>query len=156
FNNKQFSVFDNVLSEREFQLVWSYIQTEDYQLVHQHKWKKVYRLCDGLPLEGPTIYSEPPQGADPEKIRVFPTDTGIDILFKRVLENTDRFAEWTGKKGEDWHVLSGKAFLFPSGSGLSWHSDRFGRKASFSFYAHPHWNVQWGGELLVADESLKD
>jgi len=156
FSNKQFVVFDNVLSEQEFQHVWSYLQTEDYHPVHQQKWQKVYRLCDGLPFEGPTVYSAAPQGADPRSICVFPTNRGIDVLFKKVLENADRFIEWVGKKGEDWQILTGKAFLFPNGSGLSWHTDRSGRTGSFSFYGHSQWNVQWGGELLVADESLKD
>ena len=156
YASKQFSVFDNVLSEQEFQHVWSYVQTEDYQVVHRYKWQKVYRLSDGLPLEGSPVFSEPLPGVEPDKIRVFPTNTGIDVLFKRLLDNAHLFVEWIGKKGEQWHILSGKSFLYPNGSGLSWHNDRFGRTGSFSYYAHPHWNVQWGGELLVADDTVKD
>ena len=37
------------------------------------------------------------------------------------------------------------------GTGLSWHCDAGPYTGAFIYYAHPTWNAQWGGELLVAD-----
>jgi Rps23 Pro-64 3,4-dihydroxylase Tpa1-like proline 4-hydroxylase len=35
---------------------------------------------------------------------------------------------------------------------LSWHRDDSELYAgAFIYYAHPHWNAHWGGELLIAD-----
>jgi hypothetical protein len=156
YSNKQFAVFDNALPEREFKLVWSYIQSEDYQFVHQLSWQKVYRLCDGRPLESATVFSKPLPNVDPARIKVAPTSTGIDLVMESIQNCSSRFTEWVGEYGEHWEVLTAKAFVYPRGSALSWHHDHAGRTGSYTFYANPYWNVQWGGELLIADESVKD
>ncbi|MCA1568642.1 MAG: 2OG-Fe(II) oxygenase [Acidobacteria bacterium] len=156
YSNRQFAVFDNVLPEREFKLVWNYIQLEDYQFIQQSKWQKVYRLGDGNPLEGATVFSKPIGGVDPSRVKVAPTGTAIDILVKMIQDCSPRFNDWVGEYGKEWEVFSAKPFVYPRGSALSWHHDHAGRTGSYTFYANPHWNVQWGGELLVADESVKD
>jgi len=156
FSNSQFAVFDEVLSKREFTMLRSYMQSEDYQFVHKYAWNKAFRLTDGQPLEGQPVFSIPPGDANPDKLHVYPLNSGIDLLIEFILKNCGQFDQWIGVKGKHWDVVSAKPYLFPKDTGLSWHSDHKGRTGSFTYYAHPHWNVQWGGELLIADESVKD
>jgi hypothetical protein len=156
FRNRQFAVFDNVVPTHEFTLLWHYIQYEDFRFVHQSEWQKIYRLSDGFPLEGPGVISEESSNIHISELSVFPTNTAIDILISLLKRESSRFEEWIGVMGTHWTVLTARSFLFPQGAGLSWHRDQKGRTGSYTFYAHPCWNVQWAGELLVADESVKN
>jgi len=154
YSNKQYAVFDNVLPDREFGFVWEFVQSEGYKSVHQLKWQKVFRLCDGNPFEGTTVFSTQPPDIDPARIKVFPTNTGMDFLVAVIQQNAVRFTEWVGEYKKDWEAFTAKAYLYPRGSALSWHYDQAGRTGSYTFYANPQWNVQWGGELLIAAESM--
>ena len=57
--NFGFAVFDNVLSPQDHAFVWTYIQNERMEFVHQDRWVKAFRLTDGCPLWGPPHLSEP-------------------------------------------------------------------------------------------------
>lgn len=159
----QFHVYDDVLSEKDFRTVWQYVQLESYVPVHQGEWVKVWRISDGVPLAATTgvLYQNPkaiasaPVGTDVMRERVYPTHTGLDRLLETLVGHLDPLAGLIGKLGVDFENISARSYLYPEGTGLSWHEDAVGYSGGYVFYAHPEWNVQWGGELLVADESAR-
>lgn len=148
----QFHVYDDVLSEKDFRAVWQYVQLESYVPVHHAEWVKVWRISDGIPLGATTsvLYKSPPA---PTGERVYPTHTGLDRLLEALGGQLDQLAGLIGKLDVDFDNISARSFLYPEGTGLSWHEDAVGYTGGYVFYAHPEWNVQWGGELLVADEA---
>ncbi|HVE13640.1 MAG TPA: proline hydroxylase [Elusimicrobiota bacterium] len=145
-----FGVFDGLLSSEEFPLFWNYLQDEDYQYVRSGKWIKAFRTGDGDCLQGPVYLSH--RVTKDQPYRPYPTGLGIDLLFKRVLREAAAFEPWVGRMGRDWDYFSARPYLYPAGTGLSWHDDSLSYVGAFAFYGHPGWNVAWGGELLVADE----
>jgi hypothetical protein len=159
----QFHVYDDVLTDKDFQAVWNYVQLESYVPVHHDGWVKVWRMSDGVPLAATTtvMYEAPKQASaqapagDDKHHRVYPTHTGLDRVLEALVTNLDQFADLVGKRGVDFDNISARTFLYPQGTGLSWHEDAVGYTGGYAFYAHPGWNVQWGGELLVADESTR-
>lgn len=154
--NSQFCVFDNFLSSEDFKLVLDYIRDEEYQSVHARGWDKVFRLSDGIPLKGPAVFSDRCEGIDEIEHKAYPTNTSMDIFIKRLLRHTENFTEWIGRKSIEWEIFTAKPFLFPQGTSLSWHDDSINKTGSYIFYAHPYWNVQWGGELFVADKTVNN
>jgi 2OG-Fe(II) oxygenase superfamily len=155
----QFHVYDDVLSEKDFRAVWNYVQLESYVPVHHDEWIKVWRLSDGVPLgaKAGVLYERPNAGPgeDPKGTRIYPTHMAIDRVLETLMDHAEQFSELVGKRGVDFDNLSARSFLYPQGTGLSWHEDAVGYTGGFAYYAHPEWNVQWGGELLVADESAR-
>ncbi|HMH53015.1 MAG TPA: hypothetical protein VK548_22445 [Candidatus Acidoferrum sp.] len=161
--NPQFHVYDDVLSEKDFRAVWQYVQLESYVPVHHAEWVKVWRISDGIPLGATTsvLYQSPkpasnaPPREDVKPDRVYPTHTGLDRLLEALVSHLDQMAGLVGKLGVDFENISARSFLYPEGTGLSWHEDAVGYSGGYVYYAHPQWNSQWGGELLVADESAR-
>ena len=41
--------------------------------------------------------------------------------------------------------------IYQAGQGLVWHRDSEDNTGSWIYYAHRHWNIEWGGELLLSD-----
>ena len=157
---KQFHVYDDVLPEKDFRAVWNYVQLESYVPVHHDGWVKVWRISDGVPLGAPAtvLYESPgrPSAAEDAKgARIYPTHTGLDRVLDVLRNHADKLADVVGKWGVDFENVSARSFLYPQGTGLSWHEDAVNYTGGYAFYAHPEWNVQWGGELLVADESAR-
>jgi hypothetical protein len=150
----QFHVYDDVLSEKDFRAVWQYVQLESYVPVHHTEWVKVWRISDGIPLGATTtvLYKGPPT---PGGGRVYPTHTGLDRLLEALGGQLDQLTGLIGKLGADFDNFSARSFLYPEGTGLSWHEDAVGYTGGYVYYAHPEWNVQWGGELMIADESAR-
>ena len=150
----QFHVYDDVLSEKDLRAVWQYVQLESYVPVHHTEWVKVWRISDGIPLGASTgvLYKAP---ATSTGERVYPTHTGLDRLLEALGGQLDQMTGLIGKLGVDFENVSARSFLYPEGTGLSWHEDAVGYTGGYVYYAHPEWNVQWGGELLVADESAR-
>ena len=153
FENEQFAVYDDVLSQQDFEAVHNYLQVENYQWVHAQKWRKVWRLSDGSPLKGPVVYSHDVG----EKAPVYPTRCALDIIIETILSSSQQLCDLVGRHGSDWTGFSASPYLYPAGSGLSWHVDStpWCYTGAYAFFAHPRWDIQWGGELLIADESCK-
>jgi hypothetical protein len=159
----QFHVYDDVLSEKDFRAVWNYVQLESYVPVHHDEWVKVWRISDGVPLgaAASVLYESPKRapgaaaGEGAKGTRVYPTHTGLDRVLEALMGHVDQFHELVGKRGVDFDNISARSFLYPQGTALSWHEDAVGYSGGYVFYAHPEWNIQWGGELLIADESAK-
>jgi hypothetical protein len=148
-------ILDDFLEKDEFALVWNEIQAEPFRFVHDREWVTAWRLDDGNPLRGPVYLSHRTEG---DKINpAYPTGKAFDLIIRRIIDLEDRLAPWAGRRGTDWSYFFVRPYLYPSGAGLSWHRDnKHNATAAFTFYAHPEWNVKWGGELLVADASTKE
>ena len=149
-----FAVFDDILTAPDFQAVWEYAQQEDFHFINSEKWTKVYRLGDGHPLRGPSYLSET-ASAQP-RYNVYPTKKGIDLVIRRIQAAALGLEGLIGRLGIDWDFFSASAYLYPAGTQLSWHKDAAERSGEYIFYAHPRWNVQWGGELFVLDVTTDD
>ena len=149
FCDSRFIIFDNFLSEQEKDLVWSYIQSEEFHFVHQKKWVKAFRLNDGEPLWGPPYLSDP--YTPDTQSQVYPSKKGIDLVIQKLKSILPDAGSLIGKQGEDWAYFFARAYLYPRGAGLSWHRDNENHvRGAFVYYAHPYWNPQWGGELLIS------
>lgn len=149
-------VMDDVLDEDAWSEVWTYFQFED--LAPTTRTDGAWRLEDGDVLAGPEFHGAAPwvdaaREAELEEAfddALFPTGAPPDHLLE-VLRGLADAGELTPVR-DDWEHLAGRAYVYRAGSALSWHRDDHDTYAgAFVYYAHPEWNVQWGGELLVAD-----
>ncbi|HZH79611.1 MAG TPA: 2OG-Fe(II) oxygenase [Archangium sp.] len=165
FSSPQVVVFDDVLPPEQFQQLWRYMQSVPYKHVHAEGVRGVWRPEDGNPMEGPRTVNlaiTPPEEmvegmmAAYPGTSLYPTHKPIDPLLEAVKALATEHQAMLGQGGEDWLLFSAAPWIYPTGSGLSWHCDD-GKlyTGAFIYYAHPEWNVQWGGELLIADESAK-
>ena len=144
-----FAVFDDVLSESDHQLVWNHLQDERWEFVHKARWIKEFRLSDGVPLWGPTYLSDPLENDD--KTPFYPIGNALDLVIEAVRTHALKCATLIGRQHTDWDYFFAKPYLYPAGTGLSWHRDDEEKApGAFIYYAHPFWDPQWGGELLLA------
>lgn len=150
-----FLVYDEVLNQEAFENLWLYMQRCTYGWVHAQGWMKAWRLSDGMAFAGPVSYSDgeiarqlngPQWNAPPDCI--YPTGHHIDSLIQVIAQHHAQWAPLIGERGSDWLGFTAKPFLYPEGAGLSWHEDAYHYSGAFTYYAHPEWNVKWGGELL--------
>ncbi len=149
---EQFLVVDDVLSEEQFVALGRLMQMSEYHSVHSERWERTWRLSDGSPLAGEAAYSSSPSASVTNRadVSVFPTRTSIDFVFEALAKLRDETRELVGDHNTDWSVVSAKPFLYPAETAISWHADSSIYSGAYVFYAHPEWNCQWGGELLIA------
>jgi hypothetical protein len=144
------TVYDDVLSPADFAGLFGHINSLRYRSVHDAGWRKVWRLHDGNPLTSETSW----YCADrPEKAvkGAFPTGTPLDALISWVVEKLPTIEPVVGKGGLDWQRLSIAPWIYPCGSGLSLHRDGDRYTGAFTYYAHPYWELHWGGHLIALD-----
>lgn len=143
-----FMVFDDFLSKEEFNLVWNYFQVEAFFRVDSAGQNGKWLIEDGASLRGPTI------GYKTKWHAQYPTNTAIDKVMEAVFNNEESFSKVIGRFKTHWSDFTAFATLYPVGCGLHWHRDATVNAGSYVFYGHPDWNVEWGGETLLGDESL--
>lgn len=142
-DHPNFSIVDDFLDEQTWTSLWS-----DYQfmeLLPVTRTLGAWKLDDGVPLGGQEVLvpRQPPEGNEQ------PTPSPLEQLAATILSNPDQHRELIG---DDWDRISARPYIYPQGTGLSWHVDDHELYAgAFIYYAHPHWNAHWGGELLVAE-----
>ena len=147
FETEQFVVYDDVLDEDAWSALWTYFQFEELLpvTVTEGAWK----LEDGQPMAGPEFHSPPRRDGYDQPEGTYPTDTGVGGLIEALVSIQDRLTPWVG---DDWFRVSGRSYIYPRGSALTWHRDDHAYySGAFIYYAHPEWNAQWGGELLIAN-----
>lgn len=159
----RFHVYDDVLPESDFAAVWNFVQLESYVPVHQDVWQKAWRISDGIPLRSQTAVlcregeasRAGTSAADARRPpRSYPTHTAVDKLLDVVQAGVDGLIGLVGRRGIDYDAISACSYLYPQGTGLSWHADTPRLyTGAYVFFAHPAWNCQWGGELFLADDS---
>ncbi|MEM6730527.1 MAG: 2OG-Fe(II) oxygenase [Myxococcota bacterium] len=142
-----YAVFDDFLSDRDREPLWTFVQMTDYRPIHHEHWAKDWRLHDGSPMRSTNVlYERGGDVQDPDSSKNAP----LDLFARRLMEAQEQVAFLSTSQ---WKTVAVSVFLYPPGSGLSWHADNPTRYAgSFIYYAHPQWNVEWGGELMIHQE----
>ena len=142
-------IVDDFLDEEAWTEVWTYFQFAD--LLPVSRTAGAWKLGDGVPLGGDEIVT-PARDAeidgDQPKEGVYPSGTALDRVVEALLGEAAGFAPLVG---EEWAHVTARPYVYPTGAGLSWHGDDSAvYSGAYIYYAHPHWNAHWGGELLVA------
>lgn len=160
FADEQIAVFDDVLAPDEFERFWAFCRRQRYESVHARGRIGVFRLDDGEPLWGSSSYAWPSVALDGvlrsdldlgrARLRFYPTGDAVDAVLEAIKARCPLVANLVGVEGQRWAGIMGRPYLYPKGSGVSWHEDSGAYSGAFIYYAHPEWNVLWGGELLVA------
>ncbi|MCA9003542.1 MAG: 2OG-Fe(II) oxygenase, partial [Planctomycetes bacterium] len=154
-STRGFTVIDNFLDEEAWGALWTDFQF--MELLPVSRTVGAWKLDDGAPLGGHEILT-PNRDEElihnPEKPRQYPTETALDAVITGLLAESEAFAPIVG---DEWKRISARAYVYPHGTGLSWHRDDSEiYTGAFIYYAHPHWNAHWGGELMIADEAQED
>lgn len=154
FSNAQFIVIDDFLPPAEFEQVWRWFHVAPFFPNDVRGLHGAWRLDDGRVMRGPDIYfgrvakevAESHPGAF-----AYPTGTGIDLLISHFSAAGDHYAHLVGRADAEWRTLAAAPRLYERGSSLYWHRDTPAVvTGSCTYYAHPEWNCQWGGELFIA------
>ena len=135
---KTFAVIDDLLTPDLHLGVWLDLQSEDYSSKNLlDHYNKLWRLGNTLPVSTTAYLSS----------TGFPKDRPyIPLLASAFCQVADNFPELVGKSGD----LRIHAQLFSRGVKIGWHLDSHSA-GSFTYYAHPKWSANWGGELFVPD-----
>lgn len=155
FQSGQVMVYDDFLPPDTFRDLFSFCNASDFEIVHRTRWRKVWRLHDGLPLQGGTFYYQAaprdPGSGEP----AYPTGTVMDEFVERTIAVLPEARKLVGSPGRDWRAMSVAPWIYPVGSGLSLHCDGSRYSGAYTFFLHPQWNLYWGGLLLVLDPRTK-
>jgi len=139
-DHQSLNVVDEFLDEETWTALWT-----DFQFMELHPVSRAtgaWKLDDGVPLGGDEIVV-------PRAGTAAPGDSPLEQVVRALLDNPEYYGEVVG---DDWDRISARPYVYPQGTGLSWHVDDHELFAgAFIYYAHPHWNAHWGGELLVAE-----
>jgi len=141
-------VADGLLGASSLAALRDHVALSDYRGVHGQKWDRVWRLWDGNPQRGPSVYYDPDRRFD-HKVPAYPTGTAMDLLIDAVRTQSALHPDITGVEGVDWAGIYLCPWLYPVGSALSLHQDAAKYTGSFTFFLHLRWRLHWGGELFV-------
>jgi 2-oxoglutarate-Fe(II)-dependent oxygenase superfamily protein len=141
-----FTVVDGLLGSEQRDRLWNYFQIQPFRRVDALNLQGDWSLEDSGVLRGPTA------GWGKKFDSEYPTGTPLDDVIQVLLETTDLFATTVGRRGEDWESFSAMPTIYVAGQGLVWHRDAVDNAGSWVYYAHPEWNIEWGGELLLAHD----
>jgi hypothetical protein len=144
----RFVVFDDVLSSQDLATVQAWHSSLRFE--RQGAGDHVTRHIDGVHYRSDTwVY--PAQG---------PVDSPVDDeqrsaagLAMLLRQASAGYESLVGKPGEAWQGVSVTGAYTPAGGRLPWHDDGAGRTGAYILYVHPHWDSDWGGELMIVDEA---
>jgi hypothetical protein len=140
-----FTVIDDVLSTEECERLWNYFQIQPMNAVRRLGLQGHWLLEDSDTLRGPTV------GWGYKWDAQYPTGAPIDHVMKAVVDSSELFSASVGRYEHDWKIFSAMPSIYRAGQGLVWHRDSEDNTGSWIYYAHRHWNIEWGGELLLSD-----
>ena len=158
--NDQFMVIDDFLPADQHVQMWRWFHVAPFFPNDVRGLHGAWRLDDGRVMRGPDVY----YGAVAAKVAAghpgafaHPTGTALDLLLQAFSEHGDTYAALVGREGPDWRTMAAAPRLYERNSSLYWHRDTPSVvTGSCTYYAHPTWNVQWGGELFIADDTDLD
>ncbi len=153
----QFVVFDDVLPEADFATLWTHVQRLAYTPVNLGAPQSPWLLTDGQPMQAAAtlaVVDPLAEGMDSRNAR-HPTGTPLDAFLDKVLGVREELVRWTGDPVSEWAVMTAVPWIYPPGSGLSWHTDGGMYSAAYAYYVHSQWDPHWGGELVLAHESTR-
>ena len=150
-----YCIIDDLLDEEAWTQVWTMFQFADLGPVT--RTAGAWKVDDGAPLGGDEIIT-PPRDAElaaaGEQPGRYPSGTALDHIVAAVLGHAESFAPLIGS---EWAHITARAYVYPAGSALSWHSDDSAHyTGAYIYYAHPRWNAHWGGELLLAETDARE
>lgn len=152
---QDFAVFDDFLSVADLEKLRAHMSGVGFSYVKSFRARsRVFGILDGDPLVAPSVIHHHPdsiRGATP-----YPSGSAMDIWVESMDRATEDLSPWIGERGAAWDFFTCTPYLYPLGSGLSWHDDAKGRAASYVFYLHDEWKASWGAELLIADRECPD
>lgn len=148
--SRAFHIVDDLLDEDAWTAVWTMFQFADLSPVT--RTAGAWKLDDGVPFGGDEIVT-PAREAEVGKPGAipgtYPSGTALDLVLEAVLGAAHEAEDLIGSA---WAHATARAYAYPRGTALSWHGDdTHAYDGAFIYYAHPHWNAHWGGELLLAD-----
>jgi Rps23 Pro-64 3,4-dihydroxylase Tpa1-like proline 4-hydroxylase len=142
-------VLDDVVSPSEFRALEHEVACGTYRWVHAERWDKAWKLWDGHPLRGRSVYYDPTNAFSFNGVK-YPTSSCVDTLIDTIRSLAANCPDVAGVEGVDWTALYLAPWLYPVGSALSLHRDAESYAGSFAFFVHAHWGEDWGGELIVS------
>ncbi|QJT03877.1 hypothetical protein G9272_29325 [Streptomyces asoensis] len=151
FKTETYAVFDDFLSIDILRSVRDRMADERFVYL-KNVWqpKNFYRLVEGDPLVGQTVYYNHPKV--PKGFASHPSGKSADAVVEALLGAEESLATWIGLRGSAWDFFTCTPYLYPAGSGLSWHDDAKDRVGSYVLYVHDDWKSSWGAELLIATD----
>lgn len=133
--NEQLVVYDDVLTAESLATLRCYVANESYTTpLISSGWVKSWRPTDGQPF-CTQLYTTAGE----------PLGNALDLLTGPARETALRHPDIISQYTE----LVFRCYLYPRGTRISWHDDRYA--GALTFYVHPHWGATWGGELMIAD-----
>ena len=160
----EFAVFDDVLAPEAQRAFWQMFLNSRLKTIHADGVRAYFRPSDGNPYTSGNIawtttpieaLLPPGVSAAQLPVQFYPTKSPLDPVFEALREAVRPCAEAVGREGSDWIGVLARLYAYPAGTGISWHSDDSDVTGAFIFYANPRWDVQWGGELMVAEPSVR-
>jgi hypothetical protein len=139
-----FTVLDGLLPAQNFDKLWNFLQVQPMRRVEALGWRGHWLIEDDEALRGPTV------GWGHKWDAQFPTGSPIDDVMEAIVACSDLLAPSVGRFNVDWAVFSAMLSIYQAGQGLVWHRDSEDNTGSYIYYAHPEWNVEWGGELYLS------
>jgi len=139
-----FTVLDDVLPPALCDKLWNFVQVQPFRRVEALGKIGHWLIEDGETLRGPTI------GWGHKWDAQYPTGSPMDDVMKAIVSSSDLIAGSVGRRDGDWQIFSAMMTIYQAGQGLVWHRDSEDNTGSYIYYVHPEWNIDWGGELLLA------
>jgi hypothetical protein len=180
FESTACAVFDDVLAGDQLKAIFDSFRAIDFKFVHETKhnlpkqmqsgYKRAWRLDEGNALTAsgyaafalekeqipPNIASIAKKWADERDTKFFPSGTVMDAFLGPLRSLAiERLTPWVGRPSSDWIAVTATPYIHPPGVGMSWHADEVLYTGAFSFFVHPEWDAEFGGEFLVYDDSVK-
>ncbi|HVC21373.1 MAG TPA: hypothetical protein VNE16_14970 [Vicinamibacterales bacterium] len=180
FDSPFCAVFDDVLPPDDLQRLFEYFRSIDFKFVHETRanmpkrlqsgYKRAWRLDEGGALTGSgfAAFALPDEQLPPEiraigrtwaeerDTKFYPSGTVMDLFLaplKRLA--AEELTPWVGRPGADWIAFTAAPYVHPAGVGMSWHADEVLYTGAFSFFVHPEWDAEFGGEFLIYDDAVK-
>ncbi|RSZ55528.1 hypothetical protein HF313_09160 [Massilia atriviolacea] len=144
-------VADAVLPPELFKALGRDVAHSEFRSVHAQKWDKSWRLWDGNPLRGESVYFDP-SGLFRGNGAAYPTGGVVDVLIEQLRAWAGVHPDLVGREGSDWVALYLAPWIYPVGSALSLHRDGEQYSGAFTYFVHSRWRTHWGGELLVSQQ----
>jgi Rps23 Pro-64 3,4-dihydroxylase Tpa1-like proline 4-hydroxylase/peroxiredoxin len=158
FESKQCVIFDDFLSETDYQKIYDYAMRCDYERINTSKTSRAWHVHDGFPLRSTinAFYYADPE-AKPDATYAYPTQTPFDMFIDNLRSAQPLVGHVSGREAQDWWHVSVTAWLYPHGTALSLHDDGAGVYAgAYVYFLNPEWRPHWGGQLLMLDAEAND
>jgi hypothetical protein len=147
-------VVDDFLRPALARSLWEFVQHQHFTNVHAGRRFGVYRPRDGDPFASEVVVRYGEQASQPSEdpVTLYPTKTVLDDFIRPLFAQAVRSKSLLGRYRHDWAFGSVRFFVYPAGTGVSWHTD-LPQVGGFIYYLHPTWNVLWGGELMIVEDA---